>query len=88
MSHPGRKLTLTITGESAMAMNRIQFQRGMSLPQFFERYGSEEQCESALMVFRWPQGFVCPRCASPAHWLLVISCGTRRAHGAGAVAKG
>jgi len=49
MSHLGRKLTLTITGESAMAMNRIQFQRWMSLPQFFARYGSEERCESALM---------------------------------------
>ncbi len=30
MSHLGRKLTPTITGESAMAMNRIQFQPGMS----------------------------------------------------------
>jgi len=33
MSQPDRKLSLTITGESAMAMNRSHFQRGMSLLQ-------------------------------------------------------
>jgi hypothetical protein len=31
-----------------MAMNRIQFQPGMSLFECFERYGSEAQCEAAL----------------------------------------
>lgn len=76
MSHSGRKLTPTITGESAMAMNRIQFQPGMSLPEFFARYGSEEQCESTLMALRWPEGFRCPRCASSAHY--VVGHGARR----------
>ncbi|HQW21403.1 MAG TPA: IS1595 family transposase, partial [Rhodocyclaceae bacterium] len=59
-----------------MAMNRIQFQPGMSLPEFFARYGSEEQCESTLMALRWPEGFRCPRCASSAHY--VVGHGARR----------
>ena len=27
-----------------MAKNKIQFQKGMSLVEFFQRYGQEEQC--------------------------------------------
>ena len=76
MSHWAHKLTLIQTGESAMAMNRIQFQPGISLPEFFERYGSEEQCQTALMALRWPEGFRCPRCASSAHY--VVGHGARR----------
>jgi hypothetical protein len=53
-----------------MAMNRIQFQPGMSLSEFFERYGSEAHCEAALEQARWPQGFCCPRCSGGAHWVL------------------
>ena len=53
-----------------MAMNRIQFQPGMSLFEFFERYGSESQCEAALEQSRWPQGFQCPRCGGAAHCVL------------------
>jgi transposase-like protein len=45
-----------------MAMNRVQFQRGLSLPQFMERYGTEEQCEQAVIAARWPSGFTCPAC--------------------------
>ncbi|HNO73992.1 MAG TPA: IS1595 family transposase [Accumulibacter sp.] len=59
-----------------MPMNRIQFQSGVSLPEFFERYGREEQCEAALMALRWPDGFRCPRCASAAHY--VVTQGSRR----------
>jgi len=50
-----------------MAMNRVQFQAGLSLPGFLKRYGSEPQCEQALEASRWPQGFVCPRCDGTAH---------------------
>ncbi len=46
-----------------MAMNRVQFQPGLSLPAFLASYGSEGQCERALEAARWPDGFVCPRCA-------------------------
>jgi len=50
-----------------MAINRIQFQRGLSMTEFIDRYGSEAQCEQALMASRWPDGFVCPRCDTDAH---------------------
>ena len=43
-----------------MPMNRVQFQKGLSLPEFMDRYGTEEQCEQALVATRWPAGFVCP----------------------------
>ncbi|MCG6860044.1 MAG: transposase, partial [Chromatiaceae bacterium] len=44
-----------------MAMNRIQFQPGMSVFEFFDQFGTEAQCEAALQRTRWPQGFRCPR---------------------------
>jgi len=47
-----------------MKMNRIQFQQGLSLNQFFAHYGTEQQCESVLESARWPQGFTCPKCGS------------------------
>lgn len=46
-----------------MAMNRVQFQPGLSLPAFLHRYGTEAACEQALQQARWPHGFVCPACA-------------------------
>ena len=45
-----------------MSMNRIQFQRGMPLAEFYAQYGTEEQCETALEKVRWPKGYHCPRC--------------------------
>lgn len=45
-----------------MAQNPIQFQNGLSLPDFLKDYGSEDQCEQALEQWRWPQGFICPSC--------------------------
>lgn len=48
-----------------MAMNRVQFQRGLSMAEFMDRYGSEERCEAALAASRWPAGFVCPACGGP-----------------------
>lgn len=45
-----------------MSRNSIQFQKGLSLPEFLHLYGSEEQCEAALEKVRWPAGFRCPRC--------------------------
>lgn len=45
-----------------MAKNKIQFQRGLSLPQFLSQYGTEQQCREALFRMRWPHGFECPKC--------------------------
>ena len=45
-----------------MPINAIQFQRGLSLAQFLQRYGSEAQCEAALVAARWPQGWRCAHC--------------------------
>ena len=42
-----------------MAMNKIQFQAGMSVHEFLRHYGTEEQCEAALFTSRWPQGWKC-----------------------------
>ena len=45
-----------------MARNAVRFQKGYSLRQFFAEYGTEEQCAEALYRWRWPNGFVRPRC--------------------------
>ena len=45
-----------------MAMNRVQFQPGLSMAEFMNRYGSDANCEAALVELRWPKGFVCPSC--------------------------
>ena len=45
-----------------MSINAIQFQRGLSLPQFQALYGSEQQCERALVAARWPHGWQCAHC--------------------------
>ena len=59
-----------------MAFNPIQFQHGMSLPEFIERFGSEDQCAQAVKVARWPGGFRCPRCDAVEHW--VVGHGARK----------
>ena len=45
-----------------MAMNRVQFQPGLSMAEFLKRYGNDEQCEAALVASRWSGGFTCPVC--------------------------
>ena len=51
-----------------MARNRVQTQKGYSLVQFMDEYGSEDKCTQALFRWRWPNGFVCPRCEHTGHW--------------------
>ncbi len=53
-----------------MLINKIQFQPGLSLPDFFAQLGTEAQCEKALEKTRWPSGFVCPGCGGSQHSLL------------------
>jgi transposase-like protein len=50
-----------------MAMNRVQYQAGLPMLEFFDNYGSREQCEDLVRAWRWPQGFVCPRCSQSWH---------------------
>lgn len=45
-----------------MSMNAIQFQSGLSLDAFLQRYGTEQQCEQAVVAARWPQGWRCAHC--------------------------
>ena len=45
-----------------MSQNKVQFQKGVSLPEFMGLYGTEEQCFNALFEWRWPDGFICPKC--------------------------
>jgi transposase-like protein len=53
-----------------MPINKIQFQPGLSLPDFFAQFGTEAQCEAALERARWPYGFVCPECGGKRHSLV------------------
>lgn len=68
-----------------MPTNRIQFQPGLSLATFFQRFGTRAQCQQALFEMRWPKGFICPKCASSTcsrhergHRLLFQCCECRR----------
>ena len=45
-----------------MPMNRVQFQPGLSMFEFLERYGTDDKCEAALAALRWPKGWACLRC--------------------------
>ena len=53
-----------------MARNKVQYQKGLSEAEFERRYGSEEQCRAAVAKWRWPDGFVCPRCGGRRHSLI------------------
>jgi hypothetical protein len=48
-----------------MAMNREQFQKGLSLPDFIQRSGTEEQCATALESAHRPDGFHCVSAVVP-----------------------
>ena len=50
-----------------MARNPIQFGKGLSLSEFQERFGTEDQCRRAVIAWRWPKGFVCPACGCRNH---------------------
>jgi len=52
-----------------MKMNRVQFQPGLSMAEFFDRYGSDDKCEAAVIASRWPEGFACPVCGACEHSL-------------------
>ena len=45
-----------------MKRNPVQFQKGLSIPEFVKHYGSEQQCFEALLKWCWSAGFICPNC--------------------------
>jgi len=51
-----------------MPINRVQFQPGLSMFEFMQRYATLAQCEAAVAAARWPDGFVCPRCQGRVVW--------------------
>jgi len=53
-----------------MARNKVQYQKGLSEAEFDRQYGSEEQCRAAVAKWRWPDGFVCPRCGGRQHSMI------------------
>jgi transposase-like protein len=53
-------------------MNSIQFQPGLSMPEFLQQFGTEAQCEAELEQVRWPQGFVCPCCGHTGHSMFKV----------------
>ena len=53
-----------------MARNRIQFQKGLSEARFQALYGDEEQCRALVVAWRWPNGFVCPKCGGVDHCIV------------------
>ena len=53
-----------------MAKNKIQFQKGISINEFIEKYGQEQQCEECLFNMRWPSGFKCPQCSHDKYYQL------------------
>jgi hypothetical protein len=59
-----------------MAMSRVPFQKGLSLPEFIQRFRTEEQCATALETARWPDGFHCPKCGDTPH--SVLKSGSRK----------
>ena len=59
-----------------MSNQQIQFQPGMSIPEFLGRFGTEVQSVEAVKVARWPDGFRCPRGAVGEHY--VVGHGARK----------
>jgi ribosomal protein L37AE/L43A len=53
-----------------MRMNRVQMQAGLSMPEFLKQYGTEAQCEAAVIAMRWPVGFRCPSCQGESHTMI------------------
>lgn len=50
-----------------MAINHVQFQKGLSLDKFIESYGTEESCKKVLFKAKWPRGYICPNCDCTKH---------------------
>ena len=54
-----------------MAKNKIQFQKGMSIPDFMQQYGTEDKCRHEILQLRWPNGFICPNCGNDTYCTII-----------------
>ncbi|MGZ7441842.1 transposase [Paenibacillus sp. TH7-28] len=43
----------------------MEVNTGTELQSFSKRFNSEQACMEALIAMKWPNGFICPRCAHP-----------------------
>ena len=50
-----------------MPKNSIQFQKGFSIAEFMQMYGTEMQCKEHLFHLRWKNGYICPYCGSKSY---------------------
>jgi ribosomal protein L37AE/L43A len=50
-----------------MAINHVQFQKGLPMAEFLDKYGTQKKCHAALVASRWPEGFRCPCCGDERH---------------------
>ncbi|MBE0674894.1 MAG: IS1595 family transposase [Bacteroidales bacterium] len=50
-----------------MARSKIQFQPGISLTEFLQQYGAEEQCRQSFFCRPWPNDFICPACGQSSY---------------------
>jgi len=53
-----------------MKQNTVQFQKGLSLNDFIQQYGTKARCVEALFRWRWPHSFGCPICGHAEHCVL------------------
>ena len=54
-----------------MSINYVQFQKGLSMAEFMDKYGTQQKCHAALVASRWPEGFRCPCCRDDRHTTFV-----------------
>jgi hypothetical protein len=47
-----------------MAKNVVQFLNGLSLQEFLEKFGIEEQCHQTRYNLRWPAVYICLECSN------------------------
>lgn len=50
--------------------SNIQFQPGVSLLKFQQKYGTEEQCRQQLFRSKWPRGYRCPQCGHKCYYFI------------------
>ena len=42
----------------------------ISLLEWQQRYGTEQACAETLFKYRWPDGFICPKCGDDSAWFI------------------